>query len=174
MKYSVQDLGFILYNNRSVNGVVKNFLDEDIDPHEIIQIEDKFDWCKTIFEFSEKFVEVGRFNKNEFDFLKQRKISESQIKNWSILGLSSIKEREDLRRIGATCHPVLSGFLKDGIEEGGIVFPLIENGVLTNFLIYVRLILKYIVLISLKMLMSISHKTDWVKLNSRKLMLQKK
>jgi len=37
--YTKEDLGFILYNNRSVQGVVNNFLPKDINSFRLIQIE---------------------------------------------------------------------------------------------------------------------------------------
>jgi len=38
MKYTIEQLGLILYNNRSVEGVVQNFLDPTISPFRLIQI----------------------------------------------------------------------------------------------------------------------------------------
>ena len=58
MKYTIEQLGFILYNNRSVEGVVQNFLDPTINPFRLIQIEKKFDWCKSLYSNLEKMVEV--------------------------------------------------------------------------------------------------------------------
>lgn len=59
MTYSNQELTFILFNNRSVNGVVKNFLYEyRIDGTELIKLEEKLDWCKKIYEQDQKFVEI--------------------------------------------------------------------------------------------------------------------
>jgi len=58
MKYSIEQLGFILYNNRSVEGTIKNFLDNSVEPFRLIDIENKFDWCKSLYENLEKMVEV--------------------------------------------------------------------------------------------------------------------
>ena len=41
MKYTKEELGFILYNNRSVNGVVSNFIPK-INPIKLIRIEKLF------------------------------------------------------------------------------------------------------------------------------------
>ena len=49
MKYSVEEIGFILYNNRSVKGTISNFLDKSMDPIKLIQIEKKFDWVKSLY-----------------------------------------------------------------------------------------------------------------------------
>lgn len=162
MKYTVEQLGFILYNNRSVDGVVKNFIDKSIDHNKLIDIEKKFDWCKSLYSNLEKMVEVdlslldpygddevvtpqqmdelsnltlsniGNFSENEMVFLNKRNISSEVIKKYNLLGLSNFTNREHLRIIGATCHPILKTFLKDGIDEGGIVFPLFENDRLIN------------------------------------------
>lgn len=40
MKYSISDISFILYNNRSIKGVVSNFFDKDMNPYRLMQIED--------------------------------------------------------------------------------------------------------------------------------------
>jgi len=162
MKYSIEQLGFILYNNRSVEGTVKNFLDKSIEPFRLIDIENKFDWCKSLYENLEKMVEVdlslidpegddvvvkptdiqsltsiiksniGKFSEKEEDFLKNRKITNDVINDSNMLGLSNIKDYKFLEIIGATCHPILKPFLQDGIDEGGIIFPLFENDILTN------------------------------------------
>jgi hypothetical protein len=162
MKYTIEQLGFILYNNRSVEGVVQNFLDLTINPFRLIQIEKKFDWCKSLYSNLEKMVEVdlsllnpdsddeivtpeqlesiseltlsnlGKFSNLEKDFLIKRKITDSIIDKYQILGLSQFTDKEHLRVIGATCHPILQSFLKDGIDEGGIVFPLFKDGKLIN------------------------------------------
>lgn len=162
MKYTVEQLGFILYNNRSVDGVVKNFIDKTIDPNKLIDIEKKFDWCKSLYSNLEKMVEVdlslldlngddeivtpieisglsnivtsniGNFSDSEMKFLTNRNINGEVISKYNLLGLSNFNNREHLRIIGATCHPILKTFLKDGINEGGIVFPLFENNELVN------------------------------------------
>lgn len=55
MRYSMEELGFILYNNRSVNGVVKNFIPNNIDPIKLIKIENVLEHFKNIFK-NEKFL----------------------------------------------------------------------------------------------------------------------
>lgn len=162
MKYTVEQLGFILYNNRSVDGVIKNFLDNTIDANKLIDVEKKFDWCKSLYSNLEKMVEVdlslldpegddeiitpnqiselsdlvlsniGNFSNDEKLFLTNRNISNLIVEKYQLLGLSNFTDREHLRVIGATCHPILKTFLEDGIKEGGIVFPLFENGKLVN------------------------------------------
>jgi hypothetical protein len=162
MKYTKEEIGFILYNNRSVNGVIKNFLDKSIDPYKLIEIEKKFDWCKSLYSNLEKMVEVdlslldpngddiiiypeqleeltqhvlsniGKFSQSELDFLFNRGITQDIIQEYKLLGLSQFTDPNHLEIIGATCHPILRTFLKDGIDEGGIVFPLFKDGKLIN------------------------------------------
>ena len=129
MKYTIEQLGFILYNNRSVNGVIKNFLDKSIDPYKLIEIEKKFDWCKSLYSNLEKMVEVdlSLLDPNGDDVI----IYPNQLEELTQHVLSNIgKFSQEI--IGATCHPILRTFLKDGIDEGGIVFPLFVEDKLTN------------------------------------------
>lgn len=154
--YNKEELGFILYNNRSVNGVVSNFI-PDINPLHLIRIEDLFEKCKSIFINDDKMVEVnineldiykddiivnksdivsltslileniGILNQNEFDYLENRGIGEDTIIKWKILGLSNIKDKRHLEIIGATRHPILNKIMEDGIEDGGIIIPLFDD-----------------------------------------------
>ena len=162
MKYTIEELGFILYNNRSVNGVVKNFLPTGINPLKIIRIEKILDKVKENFPADNRMVEVninelnsmlddvfvttkdlenltdlileniGNFSEDEFEYLIGRGIGEQTILEYKLLGLSSIIDLEHLKIIGATSHPVLKQFLDDGIENGGIIIPLFENNKLVN------------------------------------------
>jgi len=51
MNYTPEELGFILYNNRSVNGVVSNFIkDKVFNPFLLTSIEQQLEWCKKPFE----------------------------------------------------------------------------------------------------------------------------
>ena len=56
MNYTKQQLGYILYNNRSVEGVVKNFLNFECDAEKLIDIEKKFEWCKSLYSDLESMV----------------------------------------------------------------------------------------------------------------------
>jgi 5S rRNA maturation endonuclease (ribonuclease M5) len=59
MSYTKHELTFILFNNRSVEGVVKNFISNyQIDGFKLIKLEEKLDWCKKIYESDQKFVEI--------------------------------------------------------------------------------------------------------------------
>lgn len=161
MKYSVEELGFILYNNRSVKGVVNNFI-PDINPLRLMKVERELSESKKIFtndnrnvEINLEFIEqdaddvnvtkeeleeltdlfldiIGKFDDNEYDYLWRRGIWDRAIREYNIFGLSQIKDKRHLEIIGATCHPTLKHILIDGVESGGIVIPLFENGKLVN------------------------------------------
>jgi len=156
--YSTEDLSFIIYNNRSIDGVVKNFIPDDIDAMELIQIENILDHINNIFD--QKFIEISKNDINidvedihvypndinnltnkvlesnlsdvELDFLLQRGITHDIIKKWNLKGLSSIVDHRDLEKLNATCHPALSKVLEDGLQGGGIIIPLLKNGILLN------------------------------------------
>ena len=162
MKWTKEELSFILYNNRSLNGVVMNFLPKIKDPLYLIEIEKKLDWVKSLYEKNQRFVEVESYkldldaedvivtkndvslltdiviesNKNisdiELQYLLNRGITNDIINKYKIGGISYIKDYNHLRILNATCHPVLSPILEDGIEGGGIIIPLFEDDILVN------------------------------------------
>ena len=159
--YTNEELGFILYNNRSVKGVVSNFLPK-FNPMKLMKIESQFSKCKEMFNNDNRMVEInldeldtevediiitpddlasltnliteniGSLNTNEFEYLENRGFGEKTILDWNILGLSNIKEMRHHEILGSTCHPVLRKIMIDGIENGGILIPLFEDDVLVN------------------------------------------
>jgi hypothetical protein len=158
MNYTIEELSFILYNNRSVNGVVKNFIPKDIDALKLIKIENVLNHFQSIFN-EKKFVEINRkeidesstdidvypqdihqltnkinfeFNEVELNFLLQRGINQDIINQYKLSGLSSIKDYNDLVILNATCHPVLKPIIEDGLEGGGILIPLFKDDILIN------------------------------------------
>jgi hypothetical protein len=162
MDYTISDLAFILYNNRSVNGVVKNFLPK-LNPLILSRLEIDLSKIKSEWDVDEKMVEVninefnldvedvfvtkeqlskltdiflgniGKFSDSEKTYLSNRGITDEIITKNKIFGLSNIKDINHLQIIGATCHPTLSNFLDDGIEWGGIIIPLFDqSGILSN------------------------------------------
>ena len=162
MKWPIKDLAFILYNNRSVDGVVKFFFKKNVDPLKLMHIERKLDWAKSFYEKNQRFIELEQsrldltaddvivrpedidsltdviidshknLNGTELDYLLNRGISREIIDTYKIGGLSSIKDYNHLVILNATCHPVLRPVLEDGIDGGGIIIPLFENGRLVN------------------------------------------
>ena len=161
MKLSKKELGFILYNNRSTE-LVANFINKDLNPFRLTNIENTFKKSKNKFLNNTKMVEIpiselnlksndiifskedlssltneflsyiGKFNKKEFEFLNKRGIGNDIIEKWKLFGLSNIKDDRKLEIIGAKVHPIISNVLVDGIEGGGIIFPLFNNGILEN------------------------------------------
>jgi hypothetical protein len=159
--YTKEDLSFILFNNRSVNGVVKNFLPTDINSYKLIELEENLSKIKSMYN-SGRFIEVnskeldlksndvyvtkqqikdltpiisdliGSFNELEYEYLISRGIGEQTILKNKLFGLSSIDNKDHLKILGATVHPVLRKFLDDGVNIGGIVIPLFENEELVN------------------------------------------
>ena len=159
--YSKEELSFILFNNRSVNGVVRNFLPTNVNPYKLISLEENFEKIKSMYnttklievnskeldlsskdeivtkeqleELTDLIIEnVGSFNEKEYEYLINRGVGEMTILSNKLLGLSSITDKEHLRILGATVHPILRNFLDDGLKGGGIVIPLFENGKLVN------------------------------------------
>lgn len=161
MKYNIEEIGFILYNNRSNRNITK-FIDPNIDLIKLIEIEKKFNWSKSLYEDIERTVNIninelniesddieilpeqlsnldklfksniGKFSEKELDFLSKRKIKIEMATKYKFLGLSNFKNEKELEIIGATTHPLLKGILPDGIEDGGIVQPLFVNNTIKN------------------------------------------
>lgn len=161
MKYNIEEIGFILYNNRSNRNITK-FIDPNIDLIKLIEIEKKFNWSKSLYEDIERTVNIninelniesddieilpeqlssldklfksniGKFSEKELDFLSKRKIKIEMATKYKFLGLSNFKNKKELEIIGATTHPLLKGILPDGIEDGGIVQPLFINNTIKN------------------------------------------
>ena len=157
MNWTKEELGFVLYNNRSVNGVVKNFIPKNINPFKLIRLERILKDSKSKFQSDDRMVEVnmkeidsnsidisiipkdlsdltdefylnvGKFSDNEINFLLDRGINQEVMWKWKLFGLSQITDRRQLEIIGATVHPSMIGFLEDAIENGGIIIPLFDE-----------------------------------------------
>ena len=156
MNWTSEELGFILYNNRSVDGVVKNFIPKGINPFILTKLERILKKSKSKFQSDDRMVEVnineinqnsndilvnpedlkelsedfylnvGKFSYDEIHFLFDRGVNQEVMWKWKLFGLSQIKEMRQLEIIGATVHPTMSKFLDDAIESGGIIIPLFD------------------------------------------------
>jgi len=156
MNWTIEELGFILYNNRSVKGVVRNFIPKSINPFKLTKLEKILKKSKSKFQSDDRMVEVnireingnsndvlvnpeelkelsedfylnvGKFSYEEIHFLFDRGVDQEVMWKWKLFGLSQIKDRRHLEIIGATVHPTMMGFLDDAIESGGIVIPLFD------------------------------------------------
>ena len=79
------------------------------------------------------FNAVNNFTEQERYFLTKRNITEDIIKKYFLGGLSSITDNRKLEIVNALTHPLLKRVLPtSGIEGGGIIIPLIENGKVIN------------------------------------------
>jgi hypothetical protein len=159
--YTKEDLSFILFNNRSVSGVVKNFLPNNINVMKLISLEENLKKIKSMYNTTnlievdyreldlntddilvkkEELVNLkglvnelaGIFNESEYEYLINRGIGEQTILNYKLFGLSSIENKEHLKVLGATTHPIMKKFIEDGLSGGGIVIPLFEGDELVN------------------------------------------
>lgn len=155
MKYSKEQLAFILYNNRSIEGVVSNFLPDISDVRKLNSI-DKY--MKSFYKkVEERVIEVDskklnleasdlsytkedlnsikeevmnahyKLGGDELKWLLSRGISGDEIFKYKIGGLSNISDDSTHQLIGSKIHPLLDGFLKDGYEGGGIIIPLFDS-----------------------------------------------
>lgn len=159
--WTLEELEFILYNNRSVTGVVSNFIPKDINLLDIIRIEKILDNVKSNYSKGKDILidkknlnldasdikitpddlnsllplienNIGNFNDAEYKYLINRGLNDKAISDLKLVGLSNIKDSRHLKIIGATIHPLLKGFLSDGVENGGIIIPLILDNRLLN------------------------------------------
>jgi hypothetical protein len=58
--FTNEELAFILYNNRSVKGVVVNFIDDSINPNILIDIETNLEKCRNHFNNDSRMVEIKK------------------------------------------------------------------------------------------------------------------
>lgn len=162
MNYSAEEIVYILYNNRSVKGVVSNFLPKDIDLQILLQIERKLTWCKKLFGQYERFIEIdkskvgidtediqlsksdldliqssvdnsrGKFSDVELNFLYNRGITDDVISENRLSALSFIQDHDILTKINASVHPLLHSIINPDLDSNGILIPLYENEKLVN------------------------------------------
>lgn len=155
-KWRTDELAFILYNNRSIEGVVQNFIPTDTNWDLLDDVESKIEWVQQIYN-EDKFIEVEKQYLNpdadditygpqdvrdlteliveahnnisdfEKDWLHKRGITDDIINKWKIGGLSYIKDQKALEVLNCTVHPLLNPILEDGIEGGGILIPLFNR-----------------------------------------------
>jgi hypothetical protein len=160
-KWKTDELAFILYNNRSVEGVVQNFVPSDLNWDLLDDIESKIEWVQNIYQ-EDRMVEVEKSqidmnapdvlvkpldlsnltdlvldaHKNisdlERNWLNARGIDNSMIDTYKLGGMSYITDHRALEILNCTVHPLLAPILSDGLEGGGILIPLFENNKLVN------------------------------------------
>ena len=156
MKYTSQELAFILYNNRSIQGVVKNFMAPfSFDYERISKIDEQLEWCQNMAGRGESTVDIpleellldvpdltvtpedlgsvpaGVMCETERRWLSERGITKKLIDRWGMFSASSVQP-EFYDALGLTCHPVLKNLLLDGLDEGCVCIPLYRDGTLVN------------------------------------------
>jgi hypothetical protein len=159
MNYKVEDINYIIYNNRTYDGVVKNFMPK-LEPHElqlILEIEKQMQFVNKIIDkgssiiidkekldidledieiFPDQLAKIKissrKFSDIEIDLLNKKKISQDIIEQYDISPLSQFRNDLDaLKILGVTTHPILKRLLGDGISDG-LIIPLYKNDKLIN------------------------------------------
>ncbi len=156
--YTIEQINHILYNNRSYEGVVKNFMPKldfgDLNllleisrqlhfvnkivnrDSSIIIDKEKLDLDKPdieLFPYQLEGINISskEFNKIELELLNKKKIPKHIIDQYDISPLSQIKNYGLLNVLGVITHPILQRLLGDGISDGLIV-PLYKNNKFVN------------------------------------------
>jgi len=156
--YSIDQVNYIIYNNRTYEGVVKNFLPElnlmnlnlllEIDKQlkfvnklvnketSVIIEQEKLDLDLPDIEvFPQQLENIKissrEFSDNELSLLRQKKIPKHIINQYDISPLSQFKDVEILKILGVLTHPILEKLLGDGISDG-LIIPLYNQNKLVN------------------------------------------
>jgi len=156
--YTIEQINYIIYNNRTYEGVVKNFLPElslmdlnlllEIDRQlkfvnklvnketSIIIEKEKLDLNLPDIEIYPEQLEnikisSREFNDNELFLLKKKKIPEHIINQYDISPLSQFRDVEILKVLGVLTHPIIEKLLGDGISDG-LIIPLYREDKLVN------------------------------------------
>ena len=158
MYYTVEEINHIIYNNRTFEGVVKNFMPKlkygelelllEIGNQlkfvnklvnknsEIIIDKEKIDLNVPDIEMFPNQLEKIKissrdFNEVETKLLQKKKIPNHIIEQYDISPLSQFKDVEILKVLGVTTHPTLERLIGDGVSDG-IIIPLYNDGKLIN------------------------------------------
>jgi len=156
--YSIEEINHIIYNNRSYEGVVKNFIPnlefEDLNllleignqmrfankivnkNSSIIIDKEKLDLDLPDIELFPNQIENIKissrdFDESEIELIKRKKIPNHVIEKYDISPLSQFKDVEILKNLGVTTHPILERLIGDGISSG-LIIPLYNEGKLIN------------------------------------------
>jgi hypothetical protein len=156
--YSVEQINYILYNNRTYENVVKNFM-PDIkyeDMNLLLEIGNQLKFVnKLINKSSSVIIDKSKldlnaidielypnqienikissrdFNQNEIDLINKKKIPKEIIEIYDISPLSQFKDNDILNKLGVTTHPILETLIGNGISDG-LIIPLYNDGKLIN------------------------------------------
>ena len=158
MSYTTEQINHIIYNNRTYEGVVKNFMpklelkelsllleignqlrfvNKIVNKNSSIIIDkDKLDLDLPdveMFPHELENIKISSrdFNEIELALLKKKGIPNHIIEQYDISPLSQFKDIEILKVIGVTSHPILERLIGDGLS-GGLIIPLYKEGKLIN------------------------------------------
>jgi hypothetical protein len=157
--YTVEEINHIIYNNRSYEGVVKNFMPKIKlnDLNILLEIGNQIRFVNKIvnkeasiiidkekldlelsdvelFPHQLENIKVSsrNFSDVEKELLKRKKIPEHIVEQYDISPLSQFREdKETLKILGVTTHPILERLLGDGISDG-LIIPLYRNNKFVN------------------------------------------
>lgn len=156
--YSVEQINHIIYNNRTYEGVVKNFMPKlDLkDLNLLLEIGNQVKFANKIVNKDSSIVidkekidldaidielypeqlenikiSSRNFNSDELELIKRKNIPEHIIEQYDISPLSQFKDIKILEILGVTTHPTLKRLIGDGISDG-LIIPLYKDGKLKN------------------------------------------
>lgn len=157
MSYTIEQINHIIYNNRSYEGVVKNFMPKleikdiqlllEIDKQlkfvnkivnkntSIVIDKERLELDKPDFELFPNHLENLKVSSKLFDnqeqkLLEIKKIPQHIIDQYDISPLSQLNS-ETLELLGVRTHPIMEKLLGDGISSG-LLIPLYRDGKLIN------------------------------------------
>ena len=157
MNYTIEQINHIIYNNRSYEGVVKNFMPKldfreiqlllEIDKQlkfvnklvskntSIIIDKERLELDKTDVELFPNQLEnikisSRNFNEDEKKILESKKIPQHIIDQYDISPLSQF-DLETLELLGVKTHPIMEKLIGDGISYG-LIIPLYKDDKLIN------------------------------------------
>lgn len=157
MSYTIEQINHIIYNNRTYEGVVKNFMPKleikdiqlllEIDKQlkfvnklvnkntSIVIDKERLELDKPDFELFPNQLENLKVSSKLFDnqeqkLLEIKKIPQHIIDQYDISPLSQLN-LETLELLGVRTHPIMEKLLGDGISSG-LLIPLYRDGKLIN------------------------------------------
>lgn len=156
--YTIKEINHIIYNNRSTDGVIKNFMTklEINDLNLLLKIGNQMQFINKLIPVSssinidEKELDLNspdieifpkqlenikissrNFSDIELKLIQKKNIPNHIIDQYDISPLSQFKDIETLNILGVTTHPILKRLLGDGISDG-LIIPLYNDGKLIN------------------------------------------
>ena len=156
--YTIEEINHIIYNNRTINGVVKNFTTKlNLKELNLLsEIENQMKFInKLISKDSSIIIDKEKLDLNlpdielypeqlknikvssrdfshlELKLLQKKNIPQHIIDEYDISSLSQFKDLKTLEILGVTTHPILKRLIGDGVSDG-LIIPLYKNDVLIN------------------------------------------